>query len=859
MDRQLDALFIHPGSSIIYQNLRNTYSAIETPTWALLLAQSCRRAGYGVSILDCDAEGLSDEEAIKRVKEQNPRYVIFVVYGSEPNQGTTRMASAVPLAQKLKDSYPEYPIVFLGSHTQALPMEVLSLSCVDYICQNEGVYTLRQLLNKDNLLPLTTGLGWKLDGKPRLNKPSLVVPQTEMDNHLPGYAWDLVDLNRYRSHFWQTGYRHEGRTPFAALYTSLGCPFKCNFCWIAGTKIIVANGKNKKIEDVTLDDTLVAYDESTGNVVETKIQRMANREVDSYIRITLTNGKSVGVTEEHPLYRDGKWVEAQNIRIGDKLLMIDWQDKLTISRGSCRKAQYATPEGRQSREDASKRLTAKNPMKVADTAARASTTRKRKIKEGEIVVWTQRSENKERLGNIARETQLSKGSNHPFLDSEVRRRAKESLRTSKRRKEAMAKLRGPNHPCWKGGYAGGIYSPEFNPRLKKKIKLRDNYTCQICSFYGKGGKKATGRRMCVHHINYNKQDSRKCNLILLCNACHLKTNYNRTHWESLLTQKMIDLGHEGCPHYVEVSGIVCVRERTKVYNFQCSPYDNYFANYVLGHNCMINLINRNNNAEGITAADSAGFRYWSAEKSLAEIDRLLDKGVRTLRFSDEMFWLRKAHHEPLIQGLIERNYYDDFNFWAYARVDTVLPGKLARFRRAGIKWLCLGVESGNRNIRREASKGSFEDVDIREVFKEIEEAGIKPMTNVIVGLPGDTYETMQETLDLAIELDAPMFNCYGAMALPGTPLYEQAKKEGKKLPDSYAGYGFLSYECQPMGTDTLTPAEVLKFRDDAFHHYYSRESWQNKIEKMFGVEAKKNVQEMLKIRLKRKLLENQES
>ena len=58
----MDVVFVNPGNSKkIYQDLSNDYSAIETPTWSLLLAQSCRSAGYKVSILDINAENLSED------------------------------------------------------------------------------------------------------------------------------------------------------------------------------------------------------------------------------------------------------------------------------------------------------------------------------------------------------------------------------------------------------------------------------------------------------------------------------------------------------------------------------------------------------------------------------------------------------------------------------------------------------------------------------------------------------------------------------------------------------------------------------------------------------------------------------
>ncbi len=88
----MDVLLINPDSSAkAYQDLAKVYSAIEPPTWALLLAESCRAQGFGVGILDCDAERLSLAKSVQRVRDIKPRLVVFVVYGQNPNSGTTSM------------------------------------------------------------------------------------------------------------------------------------------------------------------------------------------------------------------------------------------------------------------------------------------------------------------------------------------------------------------------------------------------------------------------------------------------------------------------------------------------------------------------------------------------------------------------------------------------------------------------------------------------------------------------------------------------------------------------------------------------------------------------------------------------
>lgn len=78
----MDALFVNPDSSAAaYQGLAAVFSAIEPPTWSLLLAESCRSKGFGVGILDCDAERLTLEESVSRIEELAPRLIVFVVYG----------------------------------------------------------------------------------------------------------------------------------------------------------------------------------------------------------------------------------------------------------------------------------------------------------------------------------------------------------------------------------------------------------------------------------------------------------------------------------------------------------------------------------------------------------------------------------------------------------------------------------------------------------------------------------------------------------------------------------------------------------------------------------------------------------
>jgi hypothetical protein len=145
----MDVLFISPGNATgIYQNLANDYAAIEPPTWALLLAESCRSVNYKVGLIDINVEQLDKDEVIDRVKNFNPRLICFVVYGQNVNAGTVNMSGATFMSKYIKEKNINIPICYIGSYVQAVPVKALrEESSIDFAFTNEGVYALRNILS----------------------------------------------------------------------------------------------------------------------------------------------------------------------------------------------------------------------------------------------------------------------------------------------------------------------------------------------------------------------------------------------------------------------------------------------------------------------------------------------------------------------------------------------------------------------------------------------------------------------------------------------------------------------------------------------------------------------------------------
>jgi radical SAM superfamily enzyme YgiQ (UPF0313 family) len=249
-------------------------------------------------------------------------------------------------------------------------------------------------------------------------------------------------------------------------------------------------------------------------------------------------------------------------------------------------------------------------------------------------------------------------------------------------------------------------------------------------------------------------------------------------------------------------------------------------------------------------------RFWSPAWALRQLDILhREHGVMNVNLNDEFFVLRPEHYLPIAEGLVRRGY--GLNLAAFARVDRVdamSPEELRLLKRAGFNWFKLGIESASPEVLRRARKGSYDGAAIRRVVRKIHAAGIEVCANFIFGLPGDTRESMQATLDLAVELDCAFPSFFCAMAPPGSDLYESCQRDGTPLPESWDGYAQQGYEFQPLPTETLTAAEVLAFRDRAFEAYFTNPRYLAGIGARFGAAAREHIAAMTKIRLRRRLL-----
>ena len=249
-------------------------------------------------------------------------------------------------------------------------------------------------------------------------------------------------------------------------------------------------------------------------------------------------------------------------------------------------------------------------------------------------------------------------------------------------------------------------------------------------------------------------------------------------------------------------------------------------------------------------------RYWSPDWVLKQIDILVQRhGVKHINIHDELFVYNPKHYLAIAKGIILRGYKLNIN--AFARVDILANldiEKLKVLKKAGFHWFKLGIETGNKKVRSNVGKDSYQLYTVKEAVYKAHSVGIDFCANFMFGLPGDNFDSMQDTLNLALELLPAFPSFFCTMAIPGSELYKISLKNSTPLPETWLGYASQAYDLLPLPTEHLTAKQVLEFRDYAFDTYFKNPRYLNMIETKFGLEAREHIEQMTKVKLKRKLL-----
>jgi radical SAM superfamily enzyme YgiQ (UPF0313 family) len=203
-------------------------------------------------------------------------------------------------------------------------------------------------------------------------------------------------------------------------------------------------------------------------------------------------------------------------------------------------------------------------------------------------------------------------------------------------------------------------------------------------------------------------------------------------------------------------------------------------------------------------------RYRQPEEVVEEIQRLvINWHIKEAYFQDDTLNMNRSWLEKMLNLIIDTGLNKKVVLRAPLRVNKNLLDieLLQLMRRAGFWTIFYGVESGNQEILDRAKKGVILE-DIERAFRLTKQAGIKPIASFIIGLPGETAQTIQDSISLWKRIKPYYTGFNRAIPYPGTEFEKEVKQKGHLL---VSGYNEFNMGKTLVRTDALTGEELENY------------------------------------------------
>jgi radical SAM superfamily enzyme YgiQ (UPF0313 family) len=223
---------------------------------------------------------------------------------------------------------------------------------------------------------------------------------------------------------------------------------------------------------------------------------------------------------------------------------------------------------------------------------------------------------------------------------------------------------------------------------------------------------------------------------------------------------------------------------------------------------------------GSPALWSCRIRYRSPGHFVDELELLHRKGINFFYISDDTFTTKRGRAIEICRAILDRGLKITWN--AISRVDSVDEEVLYWMRMAGCIQISYGVESGSGKIRAVLNK-KIDIPQVKKAFALTRSYGILPRGYFIYGSPGETWETVEETVALLHEIKPLAAIFYILDLFPGTELYEQIKSSGKITDDLWLNRveGLLYLETDPLLSDRLVLSFGKRLRSAFYENVHS--------------------------------------
>ena len=197
------------------------------------------------------------------------------------------------------------------------------------------------------------------------------------------------------------------------------------------------------------------------------------------------------------------------------------------------------------------------------------------------------------------------------------------------------------------------------------------------------------------------------------------------------------------------------------------------------------------------------WRGRSVENVLQEVKLLVERfKIKSILFRDQVFSFDMQRAEKICDGIIKEDV--DIQWRCETRIDRVSKNLMTKMKKAGCSGIHFGVESGDPEILKFSKVGVNLDL-VKKTFREAKEIGIETVAFFLVGLPGETKESITKTIRLAKEIKSDITWFNAPVPYPGTKLYELAEKNDWILDKNWENYSGTEVV---MRTDNLTADEI---------------------------------------------------
>ena len=213
--------------------------------------------------------------------------------------------------------------------------------------------------------------------------------------------------------------------------------------------------------------------------------------------------------------------------------------------------------------------------------------------------------------------------------------------------------------------------------------------------------------------------------------------------------------------------------------------------------------------------------FYGAKLRRRSIDRVREEirknvevhGVRELFFWSDTFTIDKRYVLQLCEAIEPLG----VSWASNSRVDTIDEELASAMKRAGCWMISFGIESGDQAALDAAGKGATVE-DAEHAVAAVKRAGIKVAGHFVLGIPGETAESLERTLALARRLPLDFEQFYCAVPFPGSRLYEEAREKGWLREEDFSRFRQDEALLELPG---LTPEEVMAYRQLAYRRFYT--------------------------------------